>query len=70
VYVRHVRDLSEPAIEKEVVAIDEHGRLRALEEQAEDAWLNGLADKAETERLDGSVSLEEMAALLGVHGAV
>ncbi|MFI6401016.1 hypothetical protein [Streptomyces sp. NPDC050548] len=49
---------------KEVVNIDEYGRLRELEQQAEDAWLNGLADKAETEGRDGSVSLEEMTAVL------
>ncbi|MDV9174571.1 hypothetical protein R6V09_31235 [Streptomyces sp. W16] len=67
--VRHVRDLSEPAVEKEVVDIDEHGRLRELEEQAEDAWLNRLADEAEAEGLDGSLSLEEMTAVLRSRGA-
>ncbi|WP_234468409.1 hypothetical protein [Streptomyces sp. MBT62] len=54
-------------IEKEAVDIDAYGRLRELEEQAEDAWLNGLADKAEAEGRDGSVSLEEMAAALRSH---
>ena len=67
--VRHVRDLGEPAIEKEVVGIDEYERLRELEEQAEDAWLNGLADAAEAEGLNGSISLEEMTAALHSGGA-
>lgn len=31
----------------------------------EDAWLNRLADEAEAEGREGSISLEEMAALLG-----
>ena len=67
--VRHVRDLSEPAVEKEVVDIDEHGRLRELEEQAEDSWLNRSADEAEAEGLDGSLSPEEMTAVLRSRGA-
>ncbi|WP_405991209.1 hypothetical protein [Streptomyces sp. NBC_00986] len=68
-YVRHIRDPSEPTTEKEGVDIDEYGRLREREEQAEDARLNRLADKAEAEGRDGSVSLEEMAALLRSYGA-
>lgn len=52
-----------------VIDIGEYRRLRALEEQAEDAWLNRLADEAETEGRDGSVSLEEMAATLRSHHA-
>lgn len=58
-----------PVVDEEVVVIDneEHRRLRELEEQAEDTWPNGLADKAEAEGRDGSVSLEEMAALLHSH---
>ncbi|WP_416958436.1 hypothetical protein [Streptomyces sp. Agncl-13] len=67
--VRHVRGLSEPAIEKEAADIDEYGRLREREEQAEDAWLNSLADEAEAEGRDGSVSLEEMFAVLRSDGA-
>jgi prevent-host-death family protein len=47
-----------------VIDIDEYQRLRALAEQAEDAWLNRLADEAESEGIEGSVSLEEMAAAL------
>ena len=47
-----------------VIDIDEYQRLRELAERAEDAWLNKLADEAESEGLDGSVSLEEMAAAL------
>ncbi|WP_455357470.1 type II toxin-antitoxin system Phd/YefM family antitoxin [Streptomyces sp. SYSU K217416] len=49
-----------------VIDIDEYRRLTALEEAAEDAWLNRLADAAEAEGREGSMSLEEMAAeLLG-----
>jgi prevent-host-death family protein len=47
-----------------VIDIDEYQRLRALAERAEDAWLNRLADEAESEGIEGSVSLEEMAAAL------
>jgi prevent-host-death family protein len=52
-----------------VIDIDEYRRLRELEEQAEESWLNRLADEAEAEGRDGSVSLEEMAALLRSHHA-
>ncbi|MFF3378481.1 type II toxin-antitoxin system Phd/YefM family antitoxin [Streptomyces sp. NPDC002680] len=44
-----------------VIDIQEYQRLR---ESAEEAWLNRLADEAESEGTEGSVSLEEMAALL------
>ncbi|CAM5493203.1 hypothetical protein SALBM311S_03399 [Streptomyces alboniger] len=47
-----------------VLDIKEYLRLREIAEQAEDAWLNRLADEAESEGLDGAVSLEEMAAAL------
>lgn len=47
-----------------VIDIDEYKRLREVAEQAEDAWLNRLADEAEAEGLEGSVSLEEMASAL------
>lgn len=47
-----------------LVDIDEYRRLRRLAEQAEDAWLNRLADAAEAEGTAGSVSLEEMASQL------
>lgn len=47
-----------------VIDIREYQRLRRVAEQAEDAWLNRLTDEAETEGLGGSVSLEEMAAML------
>lgn len=47
-----------------LVDIDEYRRLRETAERYEDEWLNRLADKAESEGTDGSVSLEEMAALL------
>ncbi|PYC81375.1 prevent-host-death family protein [Streptomyces tateyamensis] len=52
-----------------VIDIDEYRRLSSLAEEAEDAWLNRLADEAETEGLEGSVSLEEMAAILRAHHA-
>ncbi|MFD7002430.1 type II toxin-antitoxin system Phd/YefM family antitoxin [Streptomyces mirabilis] len=52
-----------------VIDIDEYQRLRELAERTEDAWLNRLADEAESEGLEGSVSLEEMAALLRSHHA-
>ena len=35
-----------------------------IAESAEEAWLNELADQAESEGMGGSVSLEEMAATL------
>src|SRR6478735_7217275 len=47
-----------------VIDIDEYRRLRRIAEDAEEAWLNRLADEAESEGMEGSVSLEEMAALL------
>ncbi|WP_344976389.1 type II toxin-antitoxin system Phd/YefM family antitoxin [Streptosporangium fragile] len=47
-----------------VIDIHEYQRLRHLSEQVEEAWLNRLADEAESEGTAGSVSLEEMAALL------
>ncbi|WP_098008363.1 type II toxin-antitoxin system Phd/YefM family antitoxin [Streptomyces sp. sk226] len=47
-----------------LIGIDEYRRLREIVEWYEDEWLNRLADKAEAEGTDGSVSLEEMAALL------
>ncbi|MFJ8972198.1 MULTISPECIES: type II toxin-antitoxin system Phd/YefM family antitoxin [Streptomyces] len=47
-----------------LVDIDEYRRLREAAERYEDEWLNRLADEAEAEGTDGSVSLEEMAALL------
>ncbi|WP_449060428.1 type II toxin-antitoxin system Phd/YefM family antitoxin [Planomonospora algeriensis] len=47
-----------------VIDINEYQRLRDLAEQVEEAWLNRLADEAESEGAEGAVSLEEMAALL------
>ncbi|WP_405819528.1 type II toxin-antitoxin system Phd/YefM family antitoxin [Streptomyces sp. NBC_01390] len=47
-----------------VIDIREYQRLSQIAENAEDAWLNRLADEAESEGTEGSVSLEEMAALL------
>ncbi len=52
-----------------VIDIREYQRLRQLAEQAEEAWLNRLADEAEGEGHEGSVSLEEMAAMLRTHHA-
>jgi prevent-host-death family protein len=47
-----------------VIDIQEYQRLRQIAEDAEDEWLNKLADEAESEGTEGSVSLEEMAAAL------
>ncbi|MFH8474683.1 type II toxin-antitoxin system Phd/YefM family antitoxin [Streptomyces sp. NPDC018000] len=47
-----------------LVDIDEYRRLKQIAEQYEEEWLNRLADEAESEGLNGSVSMEEMAALL------
>ncbi|MFH8881180.1 type II toxin-antitoxin system Phd/YefM family antitoxin [Streptomyces californicus] len=47
-----------------LIGIDEYRCLHETAERYEDEWLNRLADKAEAEGTDGSVSLEEMAALL------
>jgi hypothetical protein len=47
-----------------VIDIKECLRMREIAESAEDAWLNQLADEAESEGMEGSVSLEEMAAAL------
>ncbi|MEU7564654.1 type II toxin-antitoxin system Phd/YefM family antitoxin [Streptomyces fradiae] len=47
-----------------VIGIEEYQRLWRIAEDAEEAWLNRLADEAESEGARGSVSLEEMAALL------
>ncbi|WP_435108757.1 type II toxin-antitoxin system Phd/YefM family antitoxin [Nocardiopsis synnemataformans] len=41
--------------------VDEYRRLLEVEQAAEDAWLSRLADEAEEEGREGSVSLEEMA---------
>lgn len=50
-----------------VIDIQEYQRLRRIADNAEEAWLNQLADEAESESAEGSVSLEEMAALLRAH---
>jgi hypothetical protein len=47
-----------------VIDIQERLRMREVAESAEEAWLNQLADEAESEGTEGSVSLEEMAAAL------
>ncbi|AXG82492.1 type II toxin-antitoxin system Phd/YefM family antitoxin [Streptomyces paludis] len=52
-----------------LVDIDEYRRLRRIAEHSEEAWLNQLADEAESEGTAGSVSLEEMADLLRSHPA-
>ncbi len=44
--------------------VEEYRRLREVAEDAEEAWLNRLADEAESEGTEGSLSLEDMAALL------
>lgn len=50
-----------------MIDIAECWRLREVADQAEDEWLNRLAAEAEAEGLEGSVSLEGMAALLRDH---
>ena len=50
-----------------VIDIDEYVRLRQIAEEAEESWLNQLADEAEAEGVEGAVSLDEMAALLRAH---
>ncbi|MEY9965716.1 prevent-host-death family protein [Streptacidiphilus sp. MAP12-16] len=47
-----------------VIDIEEYRRLRRIADDAEESWLNRLADESEAEGLQGSVSMEEMAALL------
>jgi len=47
-----------------VIDIEEYQRLRRTADDAEEAWLNRLADESEAEGVQRSVSLEEMAALL------
>ncbi|WP_241564642.1 type II toxin-antitoxin system Phd/YefM family antitoxin [Nonomuraea polychroma] len=46
-----------------VIDIGEYQRLRQIAEGVEEAWLNQLADEAESEGTERSVTLEEMAAL-------
>ncbi|MEV7857568.1 hypothetical protein AB0O86_01600 [Streptomyces hirsutus] len=46
------------------IDLQEYQRLRQLAEDVEEAWLNRLADEAESEGTDGPASLEEMAAML------
>jgi hypothetical protein len=50
-----------------MIDIQEYLRMREIAESAEEAWLNELADEAESEGMEGSVSLEEMAAALCAH---
>ncbi|MER6628227.1 type II toxin-antitoxin system Phd/YefM family antitoxin [Streptomyces sp. NPDC000987] len=50
-----------------VIDIQEYQRLREVADNAEEAWLNRLAEEAESEGVEGAVSLEEMAALLRTH---
>ena len=47
-----------------VIDIEEYQRLRRIAEDAEESWRNRLADEAESEGMEGAVSLEEMAAML------
>ncbi|MET9924018.1 MULTISPECIES: prevent-host-death family protein [Streptomyces] len=44
--------------------IDRTCRLREAAERYEDEWLNRLADQTEADGTEGSVPMEEMAALL------
>jgi len=50
-----------------VIDIQEYQRLRRLADDTEESWLNQLADEAEAEGAEGSLSIEEMAALLRGH---
>ena len=50
-----------------MIDIRECLHMREIAESAEDAWLNQLADEAESEGMEGSISLEEMAAALRAH---
>ncbi|MFI6153089.1 type II toxin-antitoxin system Phd/YefM family antitoxin [Kitasatospora sp. NPDC051170] len=50
-----------------VIDIAEYRHLKEMEEAAEDAWLSRLAAESEAEGREGSVSLEEMAAILREH---
>ena len=47
-----------------ILDLDEYKRLKALEEQAEDAWLSRLAASSVAEGGEPSPTLEEMAAEL------
>ncbi|MQA98380.1 MAG: type II toxin-antitoxin system prevent-host-death family antitoxin [Streptosporangiales bacterium] len=47
-----------------VIDIREYRHLCQVAERAEEAWLNRLADEAESDGPEGAVSLEEMAALI------
>lgn len=47
-----------------VIDIEEYQRLHRIAEDAEESWRNRLADEAESEGMEGAVSLEEMAAML------
>lgn len=52
-----------------MIDIQEYRHLRQIAEQAEESWLNRLADEAESEGTEGSISLEVMAAMLRNHHA-
>jgi hypothetical protein len=62
-YICYTSDMSETMIESMA------GARSHLAEDAEDAWLDRLADEAESEGFEGSVSLEEMAVMLRAHDA-
>ncbi|WP_371825725.1 hypothetical protein [Nonomuraea turcica] len=47
-----------------MIDMGEDQRLRQIAEGVEEAWLKQLADEAESEGTEGSITLEEMAALL------
>lgn len=47
-----------------VIGIEEYRMLRRRADEAEDSWLNELADESERAGTAGSVTLEEMAAVL------
>ncbi|SED38496.1 hypothetical protein SAMN05216483_3725 [Streptomyces sp. 2131.1] len=59
-----IRSGKQKAVEMD---IQEYQRLRRIVEQAEEIWLTRLADEAESEGKEKSVSFEEMAVLLRTH---
>jgi hypothetical protein len=62
-YICYTNDMSEPLIESMA------GARSHLAGDTEDAWLDRLADEAESEGFEGSVSLEDMAVILRARNA-
>lgn len=47
-----------------LLGVEDYHRLCETAERSEDEWLNRLADQAESEGTEGSVPMDQMAALL------